>query len=285
MDGFLFVNKEKNLTSRQVCDLVGKKFHTKKVGHVGTLDPFATGLLIVSINKGTKAGTFFDDSDKRYVATICLGKRTDTLDTEGKVVEEKEVPNLTKEEIKKVLSSFLGKSKQIPPMTSAVHINGQKLYKLAHQGKEIDRPSREVEIFDIKLLSYENNLLKIDVKVSKGTYIRVLGSDIATKLGTCGYLTALERTEIGPFIIEKDSLIENISEKDIHPISEVLGAFSEVKKVDKKEENDIKNGKILTIDMKSGFNKLLIINSLNDAVAMYTRKSKNDKFSFARGLF
>ncbi len=285
MDGFLFVNKEKNLTSRQVCDLVGKKFQTKKVGHVGTLDPFATGLLIVSINKGTKAGTFFDDFDKRYIATICLGKRTDTLDTEGKVVEEKEVPNLSKEEIKKVLSSFLGKSKQIPPMTSAVHINGQKLYKLAHQGKEIDRPSRDIEIFDIKLLSYENNLLKIDVKVSKGTYIRVLGSDIATKLGSCGYLTALKRTEIGPFKIEKDSLIENISEKDIHPISELLGAFSAVKKVDENEENAIKNGKILTIDMKSDFNKLLIINSLNDAVAMYTRKSKNDKFSFARGLF
>ena len=285
MDGFLFVNKEKNLTSRTVCDNVGKLFDTKKVGHVGTLDPFATGLLITTINKGTKAGTFFDDFDKRYTATICLGKETDTLDPEGKVILEKPIPKLEEKEIIKVLESFLGKGKQIPPMTSAIKINGQKLYNLARQGKEIEREARDIFIYDIKLLSFDGMYLKIDVKVSKGTYIRTLGKNIAEKLGTCGYLTELNRTEIGPFKLEEAKTLSMIKEDDVRSISDILSHFSEVKKVDEKEELDIKNGKILEIDLKSDFNKLLIINSLNNAVAMYTRKSNTEKFRFTRGLF
>ncbi len=285
MDGFLFVNKEKNITSRSVCDEIGHLFNTKKVGHVGTLDPFATGLLIVSINKGTKAGTFFDDFDKRYIATLKLGEITDTLDTEGKIVNTKPVPDLNKEIVETTLKSFLGKSMQTPPMTSAVHINGQKLYVLAHQGKEVERPSREIEIKDINLISFENNIVKFDVKVSKGTYIRVLGKDIAEKLGTVGYLIELERTELGPFSLEESKKLSMIKEENIHSVADSLSRFCETVKVDSKEEADIKNGKILTIAKESNFNKLLIINSLNEAVAMYTRKKENDKFVFARGLF
>lgn len=277
MDGFLFLNKAKGITSRTACDDVSKFFNENKVGHVGTLDPFATGLLIISLGKGTKAGTFFDNFAKRYIATIKLGEESETGDTEGKIIKTLPIPVLDENKITEVLNSFLGKSMQIPPMTSAVHVNGKKLYELAHKGQVIDRPSREIEIFDIKLLSIDKDVLKIDVKVSKGTYIRVLGEDIAKRLGTCGYLTDLVRTELGPFKLEEAS-------QKVYSVGEVLARFSEVKIVDEKMELDIKNGKYKYFSLDSGYDKLLIMNTKKEAVAMYT-KNEEGKFVFARGLF
>ena len=170
MDGFVFVDKKEGLTSSQVDYQLKKLFSTKKVGHVGTLDPFATGLLIIGVNKGTKAITFFDDFTKEYIATIKLGVATDSMDKTGMVIETKEVPSLSKDKVEAVLHTFLGKSKQLVPMTSAVHVNGTKLYKLAHQGKEVERPYRDIEVLEIELLDCSKDEITFRTLVSNNQY-------------------------------------------------------------------------------------------------------------------
>ena len=284
MDGFLLIDKAKDITSTQEGSKIKRLFHTKRVGHVGTLDPFATGLLILGVNKATKAIAFFDDFKKEYVATIKLGIATDSLDLTGNVVEQKEAPNLTVDKINSALSSFLGKSKQLPPMTSAIHVNGVKLYKLAHQGKEVDRPLRDIEVFEIELLSYKDDEITFRALVSKGTYIRVLGSDIANKLGTVGHLSALRRTKVGPFRVENAIKSDDVSELSLKSTYEVLKQFSEVISYDEKTINSIKNGMMKTLSHNSDYDKLLVVDSNNNAIAMYLRKD-NNTYEFARGLF
>lgn len=279
MDGILLLNKPIGVTSRKVSNMISKTFNEKKVGHVGTLDPFASGLLIVAMGKSTKAVTFFDESIKEYEATIKLGVETDTLDNTGKVIKEEKVKSYSIDEIEDALHSFLGDSKQIPPMTSAIHVNGKRLYELAHQGIEVDRPIRDIHIFDIKLLSYENDEVRFYAKVSKGTYIRTLGSDIAKKLGTIGYLTNLIRVGVGPFKLEETS------DTKVYSTSEILSRFIKTITIsDKAKINDIKNGKVrfLEIDIKE--NRILIVDSSFNAVAIYSRNSDN-KLEFTRGLF
>ena len=284
MDGFLLINKPEGYTSRQVGSEIGKLFQTKKVGHIGTLDPFATGLLILSINKGTKAGAFFDDFSKKYIATLKLGVLTDTLDKTGKVIKEEAVKKYTKEAIEKTLCSFLGRKKQTPPMTSAVRINGKKLYELAHKGIEIDRPSRDIEIYDIKLLNYDKNEIKFSCHVSKGTYIRVLGKDIAETLGTCGHLIALERTGVGPFNLDEAITLKEVKNDSIRSVASILARFSEVVHYDEKLVKDMEDGKIAYINYESKNDKLLVLDMQNNPVAMYTR-SEGNRFVFKRGLF
>jgi tRNA pseudouridine55 synthase len=177
----------------------------KKVGHGGTLDPFAEGVLIIGTGKDTKKLSNIINDEKVYVAGLELGIKTDTLDPEGKIIVEKTVPVLTKDEIKTVLGSFLGKSLQIPPMFSAKRINGQRLYKLARRNIKIKREPIKINISDIALIDYKENIITFSVRCSKGTYIRVLGKDIAEKLNTVGYLKSLKRTNVGQFSI-KDSI-------------------------------------------------------------------------------
>ena len=189
MDGVLIINKPKGYTSHDIVNIVKKELNITKVGHAGTLDPMATGVLIILLGKATKLSNYLMDHDKEYIATLKLGKRTDTLDSEGQIIEEKEIPALSKENINEVLLSFLGKSKQIPPMYSAIKINGKKLYELARKGEEIERKEREIEIYEIefiKLKEENNKVSEIEFKVncSKGTYIRTLCEEIAKKLGT-----------------------------------------------------------------------------------------------------
>lgn len=284
MDGFIFLNKEVGLTSREACDKVGRVLGIKKVGHIGTLDPFATGLLLIMINKATRCAQFFDEFDKGYIATISLGEERDSLDVTGQVINQKEVPNLSIEEVKKVLSSFLGKQKQIPPMTSAVHVNGKKLYEYAHKGVEVERNPRDIEILDIKLLSFSNDQITFYTKVSKGTYIRVLGSDIAKKLNTVGYLSSLERVGVGPFNIDDSIYLNEVNDKKIMPIYDVLSRFCAVKNVDPSFALDIKNGKIKYIKNVSNQKYLLVVEDNNKIVAMYT-KINDDNYEFKRGLF
>ena len=284
MDGFIFLDKQIGATSTQEGSKIKRIFNTKKVGHVGTLDPFATGLLIIGVNKGTKAIAFFDELNKEYIATIKLGVATDSMDLDGKVIENKEVPTLSKDKIEEVLHSFLGKSKQLPPMTSAIKINGKKLYKLAHQGKEIDRPLRDIEVFEIELLDFKKDEIKFRAVVSKGTYIRVLGSDIANKLGTVGHLISLRRTKVGSFDVKDASKIEDISDESLKATFDVLKQISEVVVVNDQKCEDIRNGKIKNLEGNYLHDKLLIVNSNNDVVAMYVKNSDN-KYEFARGLF
>lgn len=284
MDGFIFIDKKADVMSSKVDGDVKHLFNTARVGHVGTLDPFATGLLILGVNKATKGITFFDDFDKEYIATIKLGIETDSMDIDGKEISKKEVPNLSKDKIEEVLKSFLGKSKQLPPMTSAIKINGTALYKLAHKGKEIDRPLRDIEIYEIELLDYKNDEITFRALVSKGTYMRVLGSDIAKKLGTVGYLTSLRRTKVGPFSVDEASKIEDISDNSLKSTYEVLSRFSSVISFDDKKIKDIKDGKIKILEGSYPSDKLLVVDSINNVIAMYIKKN-NNKYEFARGLF
>ena len=205
----LSVYKESNMTSRDVCNIIGKHFKTKKVGHTGTLDPLARGLLIVCTNKDTKLVDILTAKKKEYIATIKLGIKTDTLDITGNIIERSNY-NFTKEELSMVLNSFLGKSKQQVPIYSAIKIKGKKLYEYARNNIEVELPVRDIEIYNIELLEYKDDLITFKVEVSKGTYIRSLIADICSKLGTVGVMQSLLRTKQGDFKVEDANKIEDI---------------------------------------------------------------------------
>ena len=202
------IDKPIGWTSFDVVKKVKNITKHKKVGHGGTLDPFASGVLILCTEKDTKKLSIITNSDKSYTAELELGKSTNTLDTEGEIIEEGIVPDLNEKKIGKVLYSFLGAQKQRPPMFSAKKHNGVRLYKLARKNIEVHRDEVDIAINDISLVSFSSNKIIFSVDCSKGTYIRVLGSDIAKGLGTIGYLTNLKRTRVGEFLI-KDSLSIN----------------------------------------------------------------------------
>ena len=213
--GFLLVNKPEGITSHDVVDRLRGVTGIKKIGHAGTLDPFATGLLIVGIGReATKRIGRFVKLDKKYEADIQLGATTDTYDKNGKVLEVNFKKSLKENEIKRVLFSFVGDIKQTPPMHSAKKIKGKKLYELARKGIEVEREPIQVKIYDIDLLEYENQTLKISVYCSSGTYIRTLAYDIGQKLECGGYLKGLKRTAIGEFWSEQAMDLEDIAENN-----------------------------------------------------------------------
>ncbi|MBT5078587.1 MAG: tRNA pseudouridine(55) synthase TruB [Candidatus Marinimicrobia bacterium] len=212
MDAILNVWKPIGWTSFDVVKKIKGYVKPSKVGHAGTLDPFAEGVLVICIGKMTKKVESLMDHEKEYVATIQLGSETDTLDTEGKVVKEAEIPLLSDEKIEAILNTFLGESDQIPPMYSALKVNGKRLYKLAREGKVIERQSRKITINEIELLENNIDSLKIRVKCGRGTYIRVLASDIANAMNTVGFLKSLVRTQVGEFRQEDSILVENVAE-------------------------------------------------------------------------
>lgn len=205
MDGIVVINKEKGCTSHDVVYKVKNLFGVK-VGHTGTLDPNATGVLPVLIGKGTELSQFLINHDKKYIATIQLGKKTDTADVEGNIIEEKdvEIDELNADKIKGVLKSMIGKQKQVPPMYSAIKVNGKKLYEYARSGKTVDIPEREIEIYDLKLLDIDvmSKLIIFEIYCSKGTYVRTVCEKIAEAIGTVGYMKELQRTMVGNFKIE-----------------------------------------------------------------------------------
>ena len=216
MDGILITNKPKGITSFGMCSKIRKEYNEKKVGHIGTLDPEASGVLPILIGKATKLSDLLMEHDKEYIVEIKLGIKTETGDSEGKVLEETEVSNdINQEQIENVLKSFLGSRKQVPPMYSALKVNGQKLYELARQGKTIERKPRDIYIDSIELINFnkEENIIKYKVNCSKGTYMRVLSEDIALKLGTIGYMLSLVRTRVGAYKLEHEGKfieLENI---------------------------------------------------------------------------
>ena len=181
----------------------------KKVGHGGTLDPFASGVLIIGTENDTKKLTSITNSDKTYEAKLELGKTTKTLDTEGEIICEMEVPELKSGLIISILNTFLGKQKQVPPMFSAKKHKGTRLYKLARENIEVKRKEVDIIIYNLELINYNEYSLEFRVVCSKGTYIRVLGKDIAEKLGTVGYLSSLKRTKVGSYLIDESSSIES----------------------------------------------------------------------------
>ena len=207
------INKPIGWTSFDVVKKIRNITKLKKVGHGGTLDPFADGVLIIGVGKGTKLLTDIVNEKKSYNATLFLGEETDTLDNEGEIVKRKSVPKLNEDLVIKILNSFLGRYIQKPPMFSAKKVNGVRLYELARKKIEVERDDQNCAIYDISLRGIENNIIEFAVTCSKGTYIRVLGSDIAKKIGTVGYLTKLTRTSIGKHSLSKSLTIKNFESK------------------------------------------------------------------------
>ena len=205
------INKPAGWTSFDVVKKVRGIIKEKKVGHAGTLDPFAEGVLVLGTGSDTKKLTDITTANKTYWAELTLGKATDTQDRDGKISVVEVVPELTKETIAAVLASFDGPQEQIPPMYSAKHVNGQRLYKLARKNKTVERTPVRISIEQISLLDYTEPVITFKVTCSKGTYVRVLGADIAVKLGTVGHLTALTRTSVGSYHIADAKTIEELS--------------------------------------------------------------------------
>lgn len=249
MDGVLLINKPAGYTSHDIVGIVRKKLHTKKVGHCGTLDPDATGVLVVCVNKATKAIQFLTSDSKIYRATLSLGKSTDTYDASGKVLEEKEVGEIQQDQVEEVLNSFLGHSKQTPPIYSAIKVNGKKLYEYARNGEEVEIKERDIEIMMIQLISFKDNEIVFDVKCSKGTYIRSLCVDIAKKLGYPGHMAHLTRIVSGKFSLEDCYSLEDL-ENDNFKLISLDEALSDYPKLILKDSKTVYHGKMIKSDLK-----------------------------------
>lgn len=273
-NGILIVNKPSGITSRDVVNIVGKTLNTKKVGHTGTLDPMAKGVLVLCLGNALKVCELITANDKEYIAKVILGIETETLDTTSPIINTKKT-NITKEEIEKVLNSFKGSYLQEVPKYSAVKINGKKLYEYAREGKEIELPKKMVTIYDIQLISditYYNDTTSFYIKttVSKGTYIRSLIRDIGYKLNTYGCMDSLERTRQGIFNIDNSYTLEEIKNNNykLLSIEESLPNMPLVE-VDNKTLFKIRNG----VKLKKFFaGDMAIIKDKNKVVAIY----KND---------
>lgn len=216
MDGIIIINKPKKCTSHDMVQKA-KKIFREKVGHTGTLDPMATGVLPLLIGKGTLCSKYLMNHDKVYDVELTLGAKTDTADSEGAVLEEREVPQeiFEKEKFEQVLKSFLGKQEQVPPLYSAIKVKGKKLYEYARKGQTVDIQPRKIEIYQIELRQIEKEQKQIQFRVacSKGTYIRSLCEDIAKKMGTIGYMSGLNRIQVGNFKIGDAVPIDELEEK------------------------------------------------------------------------
>jgi tRNA pseudouridine55 synthase len=216
MNGIIIINKPKGCTSHDIVYKIKKMFN-QKVGHTGTLDPMATGVLPILVGKGTLCSKYLINHDKIYEVELQLGKKTDTADIEGNVIEEKEVLNdmLNINNVKNVLKTFLGKQKQVPPIYSAIKINGKKLYEYARKGQSIQIEPRNIEIYNIQLININKDKKSINFKVhcSKGTYIRSLCEDIAARLNTVGFMKNLNRIQVGEFNINNSITIEELEQE------------------------------------------------------------------------
>ena len=210
MNGIINVNKPKGITSFDVIRKLRKILSLRKIGHTGTLDPLAEGVLLVCVGKATKLAQDIEAHSKEYVAEFELGYKTDTYDIEGTVIDKVENFSVTKEKLLEVINTFLGNIKQIPPMYSAIKVNGQKLYDLARKGETIEREARDIFIKSIELLEFDGKKAKIKCSVSKGTYIRSLIYDIGEKLGTFAVMTSLLRTKVGEETLDKSFTLAEI---------------------------------------------------------------------------
>lgn len=255
ISGLLLIDKPLGFSSNQALSKIKWIFSAKKAGHTGTLDPLATGLLPICFGEATKFSSHLLNSEKTYEASIKLGWKSSTGDAEGKLTESK-IISLSLEKLQKELKSFIGLSKQTPPMFSALKYNGQPLYKLAREGVKIERQEREIDISKLILLNYSKNIIKIEVTCSKGTYIRTLAEDIANKLGMEGYLIELRRTKIGKLNINQALSIDNIStlssekrKSCIKPTEVLVDRYPKLSLLDS-EVDFIKNGQPIKLKKK-----------------------------------
>ena len=249
MNGVVVIDKQQGVTSHDVVGMLRKRFGTRRVGHTGTLDPLATGVLPVCIGNATRAADMLTESDKRYTAVLELGKRTDTLDIEGEVLEEKPV-TVSADEVRECIEGFVGEQEQLPPMYSAIKQNGKKLYELAREGKEVKREPRHINIYSIDIVDIKLPMVTIDVFASKGTYIRSLCDDIGQRLGCGAVMTALRRTESAGFKIDEAYTIEALDALDdietaLKPTDSLFAAHPVIQ-LNEKQERSIVNGVRMT---------------------------------------
>lgn len=267
MNGLLFINKPKGLTSRDVVNQISRIYGVKKVGHTGTLDPLATGVLIVCVGSYTKLVNLLTSSYKEYIASVKFGIKTDTGDITGNVLETKDV-SFSYEELKQVIDTFPKEYIQTVPMYSAVKVNGKKLYEYAREGKEVELPKRQVFINDLELLECHDDIAKIRTVVSKGTYIRSLIEDIARRLNTVAVMSGLVRTKQGNVSLEECILLKDITKNT--PLKTVDEVFLLPKiEVNQQDYKRVINGNPLFLDMTE---PRIFVTHHNDVVAMYEKK-------------
>lgn len=279
MEGIIAVNKPKGITSFDVIRKLKKILNTKKIGHTGTLDPLATGVMLVCVGKATKLASDLEAKDKIYIADFDIGYVTDTYDIEGKKIVENTI-EISKENLEQSIKKFIGNIKQIPPMYSAIKIDGNKLYHLARKGIEVERPERDVTIEYINLLDFKDNKAKIETKVSKGCYIRSLIYDIGQDLGTYATMTALQRKQVGDYSLENSYSLEQIEKMVLNNDFKFLKTIEEIFSYDKyslqteKELTLYKNGN--TVKIKENLeNKRYRIYFQNEFVGLANIENNN----------
>ncbi|WP_405355898.1 tRNA pseudouridine(55) synthase TruB [Fusobacterium animalis] len=279
MEGIIVVNKPKGITSFDVIRKLKKILKTKKIGHTGTLDPLATGIMLVCVGRATKLASDLEAKDKIYIADFDIGYATDTYDIEGKKIAEN-IIEVSKENLKQSIKKFIGNIKQIPPMYSAIKIDGNKLYHLARKGIEVERPKRDVTIEYINLLDFKDNKAKIETKVSKGCYIRSLIYDIGQDLGTYATMTALQRKQVGDYSLENSYSLEQIEKMVLNNDFKFLKTIEEIFSYDKyslqteKELTLYKNGN--TVKIKENLeNKRYRIYFQNEFVGLANIENNN----------
>lgn len=272
LDGIIILNKHKGCTSHDVVAKT-KRLLKEKVGHTGTLDPNATGVLPLLVGQGTKLSAYLIEHDKEYIATLKLGEKRDTADSEGAIIEERQIDYsvLQKENVEKILQSFIGKQEQIPPMYSAIKINGKKLYEYARKNEKIELEPRHIEIYKMDLINIIKDTIIFKVQCSKGTYIRSLCEDIAKKLNTVGYMQDLERSRVGKFDIKDSITIEEL-ERNIKDSEFINQHFITIEKYFKDKESIKLDEKRLSLFL----NGVKLTHNLTDD--MYKIYDENNKF-------
>ena len=284
LDGILNVNKAAGMTSHDVVGVVRRFSHLTRVGHAGTLDPMATGVLLVCLGSATRVVEYLTDHDKKYHARIRLGIETDTYDATGTVVEERAV-TATREQIEAALHSFVGQLAQMPPAYSAIKQNGVPLYKLARQGKKVETAKRNIEIYSLELREVSLPDIEIDIHCGKGTYVRSLAHDLGEALGCGAHLTALTRTASGPFTLDESHTLDELgaafadhyAEKYLLPIDEALLHFQAVV-VDSPTTKAIQQGKALVCGRKYSTSLLRAYSSGGDLIALLERGRASDEW-------
>lgn len=275
-DGILVINKPKNMTSREVVNTACKKLNTRHIGHTGTLDPIATGVLVLGVNEGCKVIDLLTQEDKIYEAKVLVGVETDTLDITGNILNEYNIENLTSDDIEKALSKYRGKYNQEVPKYSAIHVNGKRLYEYARNNIEVELPKREVEVFDLVLKSFEKcdnrYTFSIISHVSKGTYIRSLIRDIGLSLGYPCTMMELTRVKQGAFTIDQAVDLDDINIDKILSIDKALTNLNSIT-VDNDTAKKVLNGAVLDLNVNN--DKVLILNSNNELLAIYERYTKD----------
>ena len=264
-DGILLIDKPSGITSRDVVNLLCKKLNTRRIGHTGTLDPLATGLMVVCVNKATKLVELLTNHDKSYIAKVKLGVKTDTYDIIGNVIEENNNYEIDKEELDKVLKSFIGTYNQEVPIYSSIKVNGKRLYEYARNNETVTLPKHLVTIKEIELLDFNEDSFTFRVIVSKGTYIRSLINDISNKTGICMTMEELRRITVDKFDIKDAKKIEDISYDDLIDIKEIVNfpVITIQDDLEKKIRNGVKIKNIYNYDM------VLFIDSFGNNLAIY----------------